>query len=83
MDARTRHNAKGYLKFIFQVAFQHEVYAAGAHAVTSYSKAACVRTAHYTPQMSRLLEIHFSGSLLMGQGVGWVGKPNIPQFIVD
>jgi len=27
--------------------------------------------------MGRLPEIHFSGSLLIRQGVGWVGKPNI------
>lgn len=44
---------------MFQAAFQHEVYAVGTRAVTSYSKATCVRIAHYTPQMSRLPEIHF------------------------
>ncbi|EEG24461.1 hypothetical protein EIKCOROL_01099 [Eikenella corrodens ATCC 23834] len=27
--------------------------------------------------ISRLPEIHFSGSLLIRQGVGWVSNPNI------
>ena len=31
--------------------------------------------------MGRLPEIHFSGSLLIRQGVGWVDKPNIPNFM--
>ncbi|EEG24846.1 hypothetical protein EIKCOROL_00619 [Eikenella corrodens ATCC 23834] len=40
------------------------VRATGTHAVVRYSKAVCVRTVHTLhPQMSRLPEIHFSGSL--------------------
>jgi|GEM_PF-3636101 len=55
---------KGYLKF--QVALYD-----AQHAVARYSQA-------YTPEISRLPEIYFSGSLLIKQGVGWVDKPNIP-----
>ena len=64
------------------------VCAAGAHAVARYvklpvlfqSRVRAFRT-HPTPHtMSRLPEIYFSGSLLIRQDVGWVDKPNIPQF---
>ena len=47
------------------------VRALGTHAVARYSQA-------YTPEISRLPEIYFSGSLLIKQGVGWVDKPSIP-----
>ena len=45
-----------------------------------FQSRACVPCAPYIPKMSRLPEIHFSGSLLIRQGVGWVDKPNTPQF---
>ena len=61
--------------------------AAGAHAVARYAKLpvlfqprACILHTPYTPQMGRLPEIYFSGSLLIRQGVGWVDKPNIAHF---
>ena len=36
----------------------------------------------YTLEISRLPEIYFSGSLLIRQSAGWVGKPNIPLLFV-
>ena len=57
------------------------VYAADAHAVAVIPTACVFPHAPYTLQMGRLPEIYFSGSLLIRQGVGWVGKPNIPHFI--
>ena len=42
---------------------------------------ACIPHTPYTPQMSRLPEIYFSGSLLIKQGVGWVDKPTVHTLI--
>ncbi|EEG24463.1 hypothetical protein EIKCOROL_01101 [Eikenella corrodens ATCC 23834] len=74
---------------MFQVAFlagkfvRCRVRASGTHAVAHLPSCripkprACVPHTPYIPHMSRLPETIFSGSLLIGQGVGWVGKPNI------
>ena len=58
------------------------MYAADAHAVAVIPTACVFPHAPYTLQMGRLSEIHFSGSLLIRQGVGWVDKPNILLLFV-
>ena len=62
------------------------VCATGAHAVARYSKlpiipkslVCSVRALH--PKNEQAICNSFSGSLLIRQGVGWVDKPNTPQF---
>ena len=96
-DSRTRRPVQGYLKFYSGLNLNQYSVGSPCRTICTVCGSlpcpdlnlihyipkprACVPHTPYTPQKSRLPEIHFSGSLLIRQGVGWVDKPNIPNFM--